>query len=152
MQKGYIRSTSDAVKLQNSILALNTAGITTDNIIITCSLEHLLESLCSGDEIVVRRLSEFSDSLPGVFTGIAQIYDKGMTIRSIEDDWFNRKCLEDDFMVVIRELNQLNWDIASRRTKGGLARVVKEGQRLGRKPGVKNKLKKPTRRLRKLIT
>lgn len=140
MLKGYIRSTSDAVKLQESISALNKAGVFTDNIIITDSIDELMNFVSVGDVLVVCRVSELGDSLSSVFVMLERFYDSGFILQSVMDEWFNRKSKESDFQATLQEINKLNWEIISRRTKQGLRTAVMDGKKLGRAVGSKNKL------------
>lgn len=148
MQKGYIRQTTDVKKIQASINALNEAGIVSDDIVIAEDYVDILDELDKSDTLFIHRFADICNSLPAVFLMIEQFCAKGVEIYSIEDWWITERTAE-NFLPISQALNELNSEIVSQRTKQGLRQRVKDGGRLGREPGAKNKPKATTIKIKK---
>lgn len=147
-KKGFIQQSNDAVTLQGVIGVLNDAGVQTKDIVIfEGGIDEILTHVENGDEIFIYSFIDVATSLSDVFRTIEQINEAGAKLQSIKDEWINN--ISEAEIKVMNELNALNSEIISKRTRTSLKKLQDQGIKLGRRKGSKSTKYKSSGRPRK---
>lgn len=141
---GYARVSTEEQNLDRQMDALIKAGI--DKRLIYSEkmtgtkrdrpvLNRMIESLESGDIVIIADLTRISRSTKDLLEIIDKIKEKGASIKSIKDTWLDTTSdnpYNDFLLTVMSGLSQLERDLTSQRTKEGLASAKARGRNGGR--------------------
>jgi len=141
---GYARVSRREQNLDRQIDALREIGISKKHLYcekVTGTkqdrpeLTRLLNDLEEGDTVVVTDLTRISRSTKDLLDIVQKIKDKGAYIKSIQDTWLDTTSnnpYNDFLLTIMGSLSQLERDLASQRTKEGLAAAKARGRKGGR--------------------
>lgn len=128
MRKGILHSVHSVSELQLILKKMSDAGVDSDNIAINEELSYFVDTLQSGDCMVVYDLSIFGSILE-LLNYAALSNEKGFKIESISDEWFNGY---QSNMQLLTGLNDVGRRMVGIRTKRGLGKARASGKKLGR--------------------
>ena len=141
---GYARKSTGDQKLDLQIDALKAAGcdeICTDSISGTIDnrpgLKKALDSLVSGDELVVWRLDRLARSLNHLISLVNDLDAKGIHFRSLNENIETSTSTGRLVFHIFAALGQFERELIVERTKAGLEAARKKG-RVGGRPSVVN--------------
>jgi DNA invertase Pin-like site-specific DNA recombinase len=139
---GYARVSTKEQNLDRQLKQLNDSGCdkifeekisgaTTER----PELQNMLSVLQPGDKIIVSDLTRISRSSKDLFELIEIIKEKGASLKSLKDTWFDMT--EDNpystfLLTVMAGVNQLEKDITRMRQKEGIAIAKDKGRYVGR--------------------
>lgn len=95
----------------------------------------VIRTMEENDTLVVPSLVELSDGLTSLFTILIEIYDRGIKLISIQEQWLTLDSERCNWRDLFEGLGQLNSEIVSQRTKQALAKKKEAGHKLGRPLG-----------------
>ncbi len=154
MNYGYVRVSTDKQTCQNQILAIKTYCTThnitrvqfiSENISGTKSpikrkLGNLLNSVSSGDTIIITELSRLGRSLMMILDTLQFLLDKGVRVIAIKEGYELGDNIQSKVLAFAFGLSaELERTLISERTRTGLERARSEGKQIGRRKGQKPK-------------
>lgn len=96
-------------------------------------LNKMLDSLESGDVVIVAELTRLSRSTKDLFEIVETIEKKGASIKSLKETWLDTTTPQGKLLFTIfAGLSQFERDLIADRTKQGLVSAKKRGAKLGR--------------------
>ena len=141
---GYARVSTDNQNLDRQIDALIAAGVNKKHLY--CEkmtgtkadrpeLNRLIHDLEIGDTVIIADLTRISRSTKDLLEIVDKIKNKGAYIKSLKDTWLDTTSsnpYNDFLLTVMSGLSQLERDLISQRTKGGLVSAKARGRNGGR--------------------
>lgn len=156
---GYVRVSTNKQELKNQRLEILEwgnrekmqidrwveANMSSRRSLVDRGIENLVESLETGDLLVVAELSRLGRSLIQVVQVVNDLVAKGVQVVSLKEN-LNINSGKQDISTKVTVflfgmLAEIERDLISERTKAGLARAREEGKRLGRPKGTTGKSK-----------
>jgi putative DNA-invertase from lambdoid prophage Rac len=118
-------------------------------------LGKIVDTLASGDILVVSELSRLGRSMLEIMELLCKLSERGVKVYAVKGSYeLNGNSLQSKVMtMVLCMASEIERDLISQRTKEALARKKKEGVKLGRPKGVpgKSKLDGKEEEIRKLV-
>ena len=108
-------------------------------------LGKLLESVSTGDTIIVTELSRLGRSLMMILNVLQSLLEKGVMVIAIKEGYELGDNIQSKVLAFAFGLSaEIERTLLSERTKQGLERARKQGKQIGRRPGQKPKKYKLT--------
>jgi DNA invertase Pin-like site-specific DNA recombinase len=99
-------------------------------------LHWLVETLQSGDRLMVDELSRLGRSVADVVSLLAKLHEKGVAVCEVKNRWHIDHTISPQMISMLHALSdQIDRGLISMRTREGLATRRAKGLRLGRKKG-----------------
>ncbi|MED1202563.1 recombinase family protein [Heyndrickxia acidicola] len=96
-------------------------------------LNHLLDQLRAGDEVIITDLTRLSRSTKDLIEIVELIGSKGANLRSLKESWLDTTTAHGKLMfTMFAGLAQFERDLISERTKEGLQAAAANGRHAGR--------------------
>ncbi len=104
-------------------------------------LGKIVDNLKSGDVIIVSELSRLGRSMLEIMELLCRLSEKGIKVYAVKGNYhLNGNSIQSKIMtMVLCMASEIERDLISQRTKEALARLKKEGVKLGRPKGVPGK-------------
>lgn len=134
MKWGFIRTRSDVKDVKIDLTRLISSGVVIENVIIADDPSIVLDKITEEDELLVVMIADLGKSLQGVFAFIEKLNDCNATLNSLNDDdyWLIKQMKYPGYKNAVKNMNRLNYQIISIRTKKGLMKAKANGKKLGR--------------------
>ena len=144
MRYGYARVSTKEQNLGRQIKQLKEDGIPEENIFKEKisgattereKLKELLEVIGYGDEIIVVDLTRISRSTQDLFKLVANIKEKGATLKSFKDTWLDTSSdnpYSEFLLTIMAGVNQLERDLIKMRQREGIEIAKENGKYEGR--------------------
>lgn len=97
-------------------------------------LNHLLEVLQAGDELLVFKLDRLGRSVRNLLEVAETLKEKGVTIRSITDGIDTKGPLGGFLFTILGAIAELERETISERVVAGMSTARRQGKHLGRQP------------------
>ncbi|MBW4542512.1 MAG: recombinase family protein [Myxacorys chilensis ATA2-1-KO14] len=140
---GYRRISPDDQTLDLQTEALNQAGcnriwtdITTEPGAEQPGLDAAIASACPGDVFIVWRLDRIGKPLKPLLELVADLNDRGVGFKSLEEDLDTRNYDRSKMLRVLRALVNSEQQVMTEKTRIGLKRARARGKKGGRKPSL----------------
>lgn len=132
MRKGFIAPKVSAGDMLKMIDQLKEYDVAVENITIGKEFNEFINSVNSGDSIIVISFTDIFGSLTELFTKAIDMANRGIEMRSVNEP---NIVFDNEQIELMKQLNKLGYELRTIRTKIGLTKARESGKRLGRPIG-----------------